>query len=109
MDDIAEKLSSLLEDPEGLNKIKSLAEGILSDNKKEDKPDNDFSIPDINMLMKLSKAFKSTKDDRINLLLALRPHLSEERKVKVDTAVKLLKIYSLMPLLKESGVLGGLF
>ncbi len=109
MDDIAEKLSSLLEDPEGLNKIKSLAEGILSDNKKEDKPDNDFQMPDINMLMKLSKAFKSTKDDRINLLLALRPHLSEERKAKVDTAVKLLKIYSLMPLLKESGVLGGLF
>lgn len=44
-------------------------------------------------------------DDRTRLLLALRPHLSEERRPRVDRAVKLLKLASVLPLLQETDLL----
>ena len=40
------------------------------------------------------------------LLLALKPLLREENRAKVDTAVKLLKLASLLPLLKDTGLFG---
>ena len=50
---------------------------------------------------------KNRKDesDRVKLLLALRPHLSEEKQQKVDTAVKILKLLDIAPLFKEMGIL----
>lgn len=53
----------------------------------------------------LSAAGSTTDDER--LLLALKPLLREENRSKVDTAVKLLKLVALLPLLKESGLFGG--
>ncbi len=44
--------------------------------------------------------------DNERLLLALKPLLREENQAKVDTAVKLLKLISLLPLLRESGLFG---
>ena len=38
-------------------------------------------------------------------LLALKPHLREERQKKVEKAVKMLKLLSIWSMLKESGML----
>jgi len=38
-------------------------------------------------------------------LLALKPHLTDERQQRIDKAVKLLRIISVIPLLKEQGLL----
>ena len=49
------------------------------------------------------------EDDNTKLLLALKPHFSDRRKEKVDQAVKIMHLLSLLPLIKDSGLLGGLF
>lgn len=51
----------------------------------------------------ISSANKSDKDTQ--LLLALRPHLKEEKQLKIDKAIKYLKLYAIYTALKESGVL----
>ena len=44
-------------------------------------------------------------DSRVRLLLALKPNLSPERQAKVDSAIKILKLIELAPLLREMGIL----
>ena len=70
-----------------------------------------FGGIDIETLMRLQGILSHTKTDEKNseLLLALRPHLQDKNKQKVDQAVKILKLLSLLPLLRESGILGGDF
>lgn len=46
----------------------------------------------------------SKPNDNERFLLSLKPLLREENRAKIDTAVKLLKIMSLLPLLKDSGL-----
>ena len=59
----------------------------------------------MNVLMKMKSG---GENERIKLLKALRPHLSEERQKKTDTAIKILKLIDMLPMLKEAG-LGDLF
>lgn len=118
MEDMASKISELLSDPRGMEKIKSLAETLFKDNTTpKDEPPEDtssggFGLPDgfdIGKIMGLMSAFNNQQSDRrSNLLLALKPHLSNERQERVDKAVKLLKIAALLPVLKEQGILDSL-
>ncbi len=48
-------------------------------------------------------------DKNTALLLALRPHLREENRHKLDRAAKLMKIISIIPLLRDSGISDELF
>ncbi len=114
MDDIAGKLSEFLQDPESMSKLKSVAENLLGNqNEQNDSQSSSasepFSLPDgfdIGKMMGLMSVFKNQKQDhRSELLLALKPHLSEHRREKVDQAVKLLKIIALLPVLREQGLL----
>ena len=60
----------------------------------------------ISKIMNIISRLKSKgHDNRADLLLALKPHLSTPRQEKVDTAIKLLKIVDLLPLLKDSDLL----
>ena len=111
MDDIASKLSELLESPEGLESIKSMAEVLLGGapaGDKEEKKEAGLSVSpaEVQTVMKVLTALKSGgDDDRTRLLLALRPHLSEEKRPRIDQAVKLLKLTGILPLLKDSDLL----
>lgn len=69
-----------------------------------------FDGIDADTLLKLMELFESMnkQGDDERLLLALKPLLREENRDKVDTALKLLKIMSLLPLIKDSGMLGRL-
>ena len=46
-----------------------------------------------------------SNDSRSQLLLALKPHLSEPKQEKVGTAIKILKLLELLPLIKDTGLL----
>ena len=63
------------------------------------------------MLIKLIGMMESMnrQDDSERFLLALKPLLREENRAKIDAAVKFLKLFALLPLLKDSGLLGRLF
>lgn len=113
MDDMAEKITSLLSDPDGMEKIKGMAEALFGENKPAEeppsKPGGGLSLPEGFDPVKLMGAFsalsKSGGDDRTALLMALKPHLAPERRDRVDKAVKLLKIASLLPVLRDEGLL----
>lgn len=121
MDELTEKITQILNDPDGMDMVKSLAGSLLGGQNApqagEEKPTGGaLSLPDsgglsldpkqLGMIMKVMNSLKSNDadDDRIRLLTALRPHLSPERQKKTDTAVKMLKLLKLLPLIKDSGL-----
>ncbi len=115
MDDISEKLAEILNDPDSLNRVREMAEGLLGGQKTENKnapPDissalegGGFDAAQIAKIMSVMSRLKGGgNDNRSNLLLALKPHLSAPRREKVDTAIKLLKLIDLLPFLKDSGL-----
>ena len=65
---------------------------------------------DPGLITTLSRAMAALRepDRNIQLLEALRPFLEEERRKKVDEAVKILHLMRLAPLLQESGALSKL-
>ncbi len=120
MDDISEKLADILNDPDSLNRVREMAENILGNNSTKTEstasksPDvsigslfgDDFDPVQLGKIISIMSRLKNDRDDnRAKLLLALKPHLSAPRREKVDTAVKLLKLLDLLPLLRESGML----
>ena len=99
MDDIAGKISALLDSPEGMEKLRSAADALLSGGKEEKES---FSLPD-NMggIMAAAKALSAGQNDpRVKLLLALKPHLSQKRGERVDKAVRILQLINAAPLLE---------
>lgn len=128
MENIAEKVQSLLSDEEGLKQIRSLYD-VLSekDNKTENSckehaehgesheetagsSHDNVSDIDFESLFKLQSLFSNGMSENRNtaLLNALKPHLSEERREKADRAVKILNLLETVSVLKESGLLNDL-
>lgn len=64
---------------------------------------------DMNSLMNLQKIFSSfnREDENILLLRALKPHLKDRNQKKVDDAIRIMQLISVLPLIKESGLFGG--
>lgn len=113
MDDLSEKLAGILNNPESMEKVRKMAENLLGENhppEKQNQPFEDLSSTlgagemqsIINILSKLKT---NSNDPRTQLLKALKPHLSEPKRDKVDTAIKILKVIEILPFLKESGLL----
>ena len=68
---------------------------------------NSFGFPDMNMLLSLAPVLQAvnSKDDRVEFINALRPLLSNDRRKKADEAVKIVRLLSVLPLLKERGLM----
>lgn len=145
MDDMMNKLQSILNDKESMKQIQELAE-MLSANSEETAPaqNNNENPPqtqtpnkgfdlsqllqglnlsgnqpqgqnsppdfDISKLMKFQQIMQeaSKPDENVTFLLALRPLLKDENKIKIDRLVKIFKLFSIYPLIKESGLGGDL-
>ena len=114
MDDISEKLAGILNDPETMNRVRQMAENILGGEEATPEPqvnalDNIGNMLGANEMQSIisiiGKLNSSGGDNRTALLTALKPHLSEPRREKVDTAIKILKVIEILPLLKDSGIL----
>lgn len=69
-----------------------------------------FSALDPEMMLKLLSLFESLNksDENERFLLALKPLLREENQSKIDSAVRLMKLISLLPVLQKSGILDNL-
>lgn len=65
---------------------------------------------DLEAIMRMGELMSqmNKQDDSTRLLLALKPHLKPENRRKVDSAMKLMKIMNILPLLRDSGILDGL-
>lgn len=123
MDDISEKISALLNSSDGMERLKSSVMSILGDdnekasNKPEEQKEEGFSIPEnllnnignMQGIMRIANILgNQQRDSRIDLLRALKPHLSKERATRVDRAISLLRIASILPVLREEGLLDSL-
>ncbi|MEG1437376.1 MAG: hypothetical protein RSC30_07325, partial [Oscillospiraceae bacterium] len=117
-------LSSL--SPEDIASIKSMADSILggsSGNGNQDEnsnnssgspfgnsegSDNPFASIDPAMIAKIGslmgKLNAKKDDDRIRLLQALKPMLSDKRKTKTDEAIKFMGLFELLPELKNLNI-----
>lgn len=126
MDDVMGKIGELLSDEESVRQLSELAQMLMgnstslpeseenSDVTEEtvssDSSSSENGFPDIGSLMKITGLMSSVlhNDKNAELLLALRPHLKEEKQKKIDKAIKLLKVIAIWKMAKESGILNDL-
>lgn len=127
MDDLTEKVQQILGSEDGMRQLQEMAKmlglsgdgsggsgaaapggldlGPLLSGQQEDPPP--ISPAD---LKRIGGMMQNMKQDTpgTTLLKALRPLLREERQKKVDQAVRMMRLFSLLPILQESGLLKGL-
>ena len=117
--DLSSMLSGILNNPQEMEKLKSMANNLFGGDgnlsSAPPPPQNspsvfgDVSPDDIAGIMKIVGALKNNaSDQRVSLLVSLRPHLSEKRQKRVDDAVRILRLISLLPMLKELNIFGGI-
>lgn len=103
MDNIEELLRALADD-------ESDDESENEEQSETVKSDGLFSGLDPEMLIKMLALFETLNqpDDNERFLLALKPLLREENRAKIDSAIRLMKLFALLPLIKDSGLFGRL-
>lgn len=124
MEDLTEKITDMLSDPETMNTLKSIS-GLLgsSNNEKNYETDENNENPEqtnkdensgfsfspemMQTILKFIPILSSIKkeDKYTKFLEALRPLLSEEKRKKLDSSSQILKIVRILPLLKNQGIL----
>ncbi|MCH5320369.1 MAG: hypothetical protein J1E36_01300 [Eubacterium sp.] len=63
-----------------------------------------FDNIDFDMIMKAKTIFdkmNNTKSKNADLIMALKPHLDPQTQNKADQAVRILRLFEILPLLKE--------
>lgn len=59
---------------------------------------------DFDMIMKAKKIFErmnNTSNKNVDLIMALKPHLDPKTQNKADQALRILKLFEVLPLLRE--------
>lgn len=125
MEDLTDKLNSLLGDPEIMDKIQNLSglfgssensnstqtetENETEKSQKDKSDDFGFSPDMIGTLFKIMPLISSLgKDDKYTKFLkSLKPLLSEERQKKLGNSAKILKLMQIIPLIKDQGLFWG--
>lgn len=108
MDNIEELLRALAEDDDSDNDSDNDNDSGQHDDTEQS--DGLFSGLDPEMLLKMFALFEALNqpDDNERFLLALKPLLREENRAKVDSAIRLMKLFTLLPIIKDSGIFGKL-
>ncbi len=122
--DIGSILSSL--SSEDINNLKNMANSILggnNSNAENNKPPeanktqnhgsapfpdlSSLGLPDMSQFSALLPLLSqlNSHDEREDFIYALKPLLSKERQRKADESIKFIKLLSIIPLLKEKGLM----
>ena len=116
MENLNDIISSL--SPSDIDMLKGVAQSILGGENDENPHKEEktrllaaensnplgLSGDDFRMMMKAKSIFdkmNSASNKNTDLILALKPHLSPENRNKADTAIKILKLFDVLPLLKD--------
>lgn len=109
MSEMEDRLNSVLNNPQMMQQILSMAQSMSGQNQKEDSTQIIDSMPeiDLGMLQKISGlAGQSGIDkDQRSLLHALSPYLSQERINKLEKAMRAAKMARMATALMNSGAL----
>ncbi len=99
MNDLSDKVSALLSDPSSLEKIMSIAQGMT----KTEEPKNELPVSVEKIAPMLEAYTKSANNPKVQLLLALKPMLSEGRQKNIDEAISMMRIAGVASKLFERG------
>lgn len=112
-DELSKKLDSLLNSPDGMDKIQSMmaALGISPETltasaaPPEPEPTPTPVMPELDGLLKLMPLLSQMgKDDQnTTLLKALRPYLHGDREKRLDDSVRMMQLLKFLPLLQKGG------
>ncbi len=123
MEDVFQKLNSIISDKETADNLKNIINNFNTSstnssqafddekdkNYQNNAKNNSSDIPnfDINTILKLKNLMdrfnSSNNDSRANLLLALKPYLTDSKKEKIDLYIKFLKILNVAEALDLDG------
>lgn len=121
MDDLQQKISQILGDPQAMEQVKSLGNmlGLAPPDaqntnlpaqpqpqKMQSSVDGMMSPDTIGTITKIMPILNSLKqeDESTRLLVALRPFLSTEKQRKLDEARKMLQLLRILPMIKNTGL-----
>lgn len=109
MDNINDIISSLSN--EDIEMLKGVASSILGEGATETPSPaqqnlNGFNLnpDDLEMMMKAKKIFdrmNKSSSKNTDLINALKPHLSQESQHKADQAIRIMKLFDVLPYIKE--------
>lgn len=97
MDDIMQRIQEMLSDEDSMKQISEIAQQLGADS------GGGLNLSSLGALMGSAEP-----DKNADLLLALRPFLSDERQEKADKAMKILRLLNLAQTMKESGLLDSI-
>ncbi len=116
MDSINDIISGL--SAQDIENLKAAAEGLFGNSDKKDNSNNggeksggmpDFSsiLGDARMMAKISAlmGMMNKRDSRAELIVALKPLLSEKRRKRADDAMQMLKLFEILPMMEQ--IMGG--
>ena len=96
MEDLESKIGSILENPQLMQQIMSLAQSLGQDTPQQSSQEqaSNVSEPDLQLLQKLSGLAGQSNIDKNqkNLLSALSPYLSRQRITKLENAMRAAKM-----------------
>ena len=119
MSEFEDRLNSILNDPEQMDNIASMAKSLMgggADPGPQEAPKADSGISSIlegvdpgmmQRVMKMMSGMNQGPDENTALLEAMKPFLKEKRRAKMDRALKLAKMAKMAQL--AFGDLGGIF
>lgn len=87
--DIEQEISKALADPDIMNKVSSVLSSLGEGGASSEKPSNALASNEGALLNALGK---NMNDDRTNLLMAIKPFLSEKRAPYMDSALTIMKL-----------------
>ena len=114
MENINEIISSL--STEDIEMLKGVASSILGEQKEANKQDSlpvtqsdsvgglGLNSSDFQMMMRAKAIFdkmNSVSSKNTDLINALKPHLSPESRKKADNAIRIMKLFEVLPYLKD--------
>lgn len=131
MDDLNQKISDLLNSPDGMARIQSMMDALglggSGDDAPASIPDNPApprepaasqtpsfpvpasgggGLPDMSVLLKLAPLLGglNKEDENTALLKALRPYLHGDREKRLDDAIQIMRLMKVLPLIQEKGL-----
>lgn len=98
MDELEEKINSVLNNPSELEKISKIASAIMGGGDPPPEPQQQEADVDVGMLQQMLSSLRgggSKKSESRDLLEAMKPFLAEKRRHKIDKAMKLARLASI--------------